>query len=87
MRKPYELSAEQQARFDAFTEAQQAAHAVAAEAQAKRRQEELRDAFAMAALTGIAAAVTGPQKWNCKADARLAYDFADAMLAARKVKP
>ena len=44
----------------------------------------LRDEFAMAALQGIVAVVTGPQTWNCPADARLAYEFADAMMEARK---
>lgn len=50
----------------------------------------LRDEFAMAALTGLTSAVDGEgtYTWNEPKDvADCAYGIADAMLAAREVKP
>lgn len=44
----------------------------------------MRDWFAGQALAGIQASLKGEDPWDPKADAGLAYDLADAMLAQRK---
>lgn len=46
----------------------------------------LRDRFAMAALTGLCASLNGTDNWEVLGNegAIYAYEFADAMLAARK---
>lgn len=44
----------------------------------------LRDQFAMAALTGLC---VGAFDSDCSTHASIAYEFADDMLEARKVKP
>lgn len=48
----------------------------------------LRDSFAQAALTGMIAAHTGDKRLPDSIDtAQAAYEYADAMLAARQRKP
>jgi hypothetical protein len=47
----------------------------------------LRDWFAGQALNGLLSHVVGVKKGTPTAYARRAYDYADAMLAARKEKP
>ena len=51
-------------------------------------RETLRDKFAMAALSGICSHPSGPQRASHEsirgANARWAFEVADAMLAARK---
>ncbi|MCC7541944.1 MAG: hypothetical protein IT379_37335 [Deltaproteobacteria bacterium] len=59
----------------------------------EHRKRDLRDQFAMAALTGILSATTKraqDQQWvyvDPDAAANEAYQFADEMLARREVKP
>jgi hypothetical protein len=57
--------------------------------QKSEKLERLRDEFAMAALAGIISGLDAKSEGSqaIKPIAEAAYDFADAMLAAREVKP
>jgi hypothetical protein len=70
-------------RMEDLTDAEAISEIVAA---IEPSEEKLRDRFAMAALTGILASDPGFLLSEEKA-AGCAYKQADAMLAARKVKP